>query len=501
VTDDTLAREREAESHPQPAALVLFDGLASRLPKHARSLLALAASYHAAARDAGGERADRAGRDLALAAPIAGLSADEQAIVASAVAFQREKLRPNREPAFLRLGEKDQRTALRLAAILRVAGALERYSPDLQLIHDQADAYTLLVGSGRAAEAIADADTWAQLWREEIGPLAVRAAAPGEIAADRHLATNGAAGDEWLPAPLDQPIGGEPIAEAARRQLRRFFDKLLAREDAVIKDEDAEDVHQMRVATRRLRASLQVVEGVYHHELIRRYRRGLRRIAESLGAVRDGDVFLEHLTAYRESLPAANRAGLDPLIEAVAAERARAREQLLADLDAKRYQKFKRDFAAFLTTPGAGTLDSPEPGIVERVRDFAGSAIWRRYELWRAYEVALPSATHETLHQARIAGKRFRYTLEFFAEALGQHVDQALAPLIALQEDLGALQDGVTARAHIAALGLADDTGAQDYLRAREQERDTLLAKLSGLWEKVASAAFRRRLFEMIVKL
>src|SRR5215212_5482664 len=49
-----------------------------------------------------------------------------------------------------------------------------------------------------------------------------------------------------------------------------------------------EDVHQMRVATRRLRASLQVVEGVYDPKLIRRYRRGLRQIAESLGAVRDG---------------------------------------------------------------------------------------------------------------------------------------------------------------------------------------------------------------------
>jgi CHAD domain-containing protein len=59
----------------------------------------------------------------------------------------------------------------------------------------------------------------------------------------------------------------------------------------------------MRVATRRLRASLQVVEGVYEHALIRRYRRGLRRLAQSLGAVRDGDVFLQHVIAYRDALP------------------------------------------------------------------------------------------------------------------------------------------------------------------------------------------------------
>ncbi|HJZ49344.1 MAG TPA: CHAD domain-containing protein [Roseiflexaceae bacterium] len=501
MTQTLLVPERELPPRATAAALTLLDGVATQLPKQARRLLELAATYYSAGRQSGDERAERAGRDMALAAPIEGLSADEQAIVASAVAFQREKPRPNREPAFLRLGEKDQQTALRLAAILRLAGAIEAHSLDLRLLREENETVTLIVGGARAAEATAVLEAQAQLWRESIGPLAVRAAEPGEIDATGLTATNGSTADDRLPAQLGQSIGGEPIAEAARRQLRRFFDKLLSREEAVIKDEDIEDVHQMRVATRRLRASLQVVEGVYDHELIWRYRRGLRQIARSLGAVRDGDVFLEHLTTYRESLPEAERARLDPLIEAVRAERTRAREQLLADLQAKRYQKFKRDFAEFLTTPGAGALASPEPGIVERVRDFAGSAIWRRYELWRAYEVALPSATGETLHQTRIAGKRFRYTLEFFAEALGRNVDQALAPLIALQENLGALQDDVTARAHIAALGLADDPGAQVYLAAREQERAALLAELPRLWEKVASATYRRRLFEMIVKM
>jgi hypothetical protein len=59
----------------------------------------------------------------------------------------------------------------------------------------------------------------------------------------------------------------------------------------------------------------------------------------------------------------------------------------------------------------------------------------------------------------------------------------------------------VTTRAHIAALGLADDPGAQAYLTARAAERDIDLAKLPRLWEKVASATYRRRLFELIVKL
>ena len=88
-----------------------------------------------------------------------------------------------------------------------------------------------------------------------------------EIQSQRHeLAAEGSA---------DQPqvaLGRAPLAETARQSLQRIFDKLLACEEAVLAGEEATSVHQMRVATRRLRASLQVLEGVYDHKLIRRHR-------------------------------------------------------------------------------------------------------------------------------------------------------------------------------------------------------------------------------------
>src|SRR4051794_36576503 len=114
--------DQERGTHSQALALALFDGAAAvhQLPARSRRLLALAAACYDAARQFDTDRADRTGRDLALAAPIAGMSAEDQAIVASVVALQRDKLRPNREPAFLWLGEKHQHTTLALAAILRV---------------------------------------------------------------------------------------------------------------------------------------------------------------------------------------------------------------------------------------------------------------------------------------------------------------------------------------------------------------------------------------------
>lgn len=503
-----MAQTTSARGRHIPAlALTLFDQAAEAhgLPPRARLLLQLAAGCYAAAAQAGAERPDRVGRDLALAAPLGGTDSDDQAVVAGAVALQRSKVRPQREPALIHLDPKDQRLALRLAALLRLAEAIDTEAGGAPLVQVQGGATTVVLGGERAPEIAIGADERADLWRAAIGPLDVRIGTPDDAPAPA-LADAGDA----QPAPelvaraaaVAQNIsGGEPVSEGARRALRRFFDKLLAREDAVRKGEDPEDVHQMRVATRRLRAALQVLEGVYDSEMIRRYRRGLRRIAEPLGRVRDQDVFLAHVLAHREALPAEERAALDPLVAAIAAAREQARAALLAELGSRRYLRFQRRFAAFLTTPEVGALAPADHSPPPRVRDYAGSAIWRRYEQWRAYEVALADPSDELLHQARIAGKRLRYTLEFFADALGPSAEQALAPLGALQESLGHLQDGVVARAHVEALEMSGDPGAQAYLAAGDAERAQHLAEFPRLWEKVASATYRRRLSEMIVKL
>jgi hypothetical protein len=192
----------------------------------------------------------------------------------------------------VRLRAKDRRLALRLAAILRLAAGLGDANGAL-VVRSNDDSISLILGGADVAAASSRADQW----RESIGRLLVRAAAPGELDNQKgyFVPENGnGAGVVDPTIGLGRPVGAEPVAEATRQILRRFFDKLLAREETVVKGEDSEDVHQMRVATRRLRASLQVAEGVYDPDLIRRYRRGLRRIAQSLGAVRDCDVFLEH---------------------------------------------------------------------------------------------------------------------------------------------------------------------------------------------------------------
>jgi CHAD domain-containing protein len=491
-------------------ALTLFDGTAELHHQHSasRRLLHIATGYYTAGRAIDAERPDRAARDLVLARPLADVTPDAQAISACVVALQRNKLRPQREPAFLRLEAKDQKIALRLAAILHVAAWLERHTTaELRAVHIHGDETTLVLDE--PAGSMDQADLSDELWHETFGKISLQIDEQRSDRLTRPLDRSSEDGAEALAVIVLPNVsrdrlalldGGDSIAEGARWVLRRFFDKLLAREDGVRKGDDDEDVHQMRVATRRLRASLQVVEPIYERKLVRRYRRGLGRIAESLGAVRDCDVFLMHVAGYCDTLPSDQRDGMQPLLDALTARHAKAREQLLADLERRGYRKFKHAFATFLTAPGVGLAAQPEHDAL-RVRDFAGSAIWRRYEQWRAYEVALAQPSDETLHQARIAGKRLRYTLEFFADALGPNVEQVLAPLTALQENLGSLQDSVVARQRIHAFGLDEHAAIQSYLHTRDTEHAAHMAELPQRWEQVASAAYRQQLFELIVNL
>lgn len=476
-----------------PVALALFDRTdeAHEMPRAARRLLHLAAAAYDSARVAGAENPARTARDALLAAPIDGLARAEQAVAAGAVALLAGGMR--REPALLALGKGERRRAVQLGGLLRVAEALAAAGGSAAVA--VADGATqLAVGGEEAARAV---DERGKLWRRAIGGLAVRAAAPEDAAQPEAL--DGAPEEGWA-APQIAPAGlrgGEGAAEGARRVLRRFFERMLGRERAVRSGEDVEDVHQMRVATRRLRASLQVAEGLIDVKVTRRYRRRLRRTAAALGAVRDKDVFLAGVLAHRDTLPEDERGLLDRLLDAVRAERAQAREQLEEALASGRHRRFKRAFAAFLTTPGAGATPAGPAGP-PRVRDVAGSAIWRRFEELRAFEVALPDAPDATLHAARIVGKRLRYTLELFADALGPGADDALAPLVALQEALGALQDTVVAREHVRALGLEEDRGAQGYLAALDAAWARHAEALPQVWEQATGVTYRRRLLELI---
>ena len=519
MTPDELLAQHNGDTaharHVADLALAIFDGSAALhdgKPK-ARRLLETGAILHNVALDHDERKHHTLGRDIVLGAALDGTSDDERAMIACLVAFHRKKVRAETEPAFVRLDAHDQTRTLQLAAMLRVADGLD-YSQTQTTRIDHvgvAHGHLHLQLSGahalaNAARAEAKSDLWRQVFDGEL-LWEVSASADGEA-------------DPVPPAPvtLSAPDNAEAdegprklrpddtLADATRKVLRRHFGKLLSYEAKIRAGDDVEDVHQMRVATRRLRAALQVLGPAVAPKRAQAFRRRLRSVAAALGDVRDRDVFLEHVHDYSVSLDEGRRTGLAPLIEGLEHDQRAARRRLLKRLDGRRYARFKQECAHFLTASDAS--DAPAPVPTPRVRYAAGSAILQRYEHLRAYETVVPAHGEHIdpekmalLHQMRIAGKHLRYTLELFADALGAGADTALKPLMALQEHLGALQDTEVALAYIGSL-LPDapaEVGA--YVDARHAATDSLLGELPALWERVVGEKYRQALVKMLVKL
>jgi len=294
----------------------------------------------------------------------------------------------------------------------------------------------------------------------------------------------------------------DPMPDAACKILRFNFDRLLKWEAAVRSDSDIEALHDMRVATRRMRAAWRVFDDSFRASRTRKIRRRLEKVADRLGAVRDLDVLIDGLETYRLGLDADVKPGLDPLLSSWRRERKSARTRLLDELDSPGYASFAQDMEEFLSGGAAAASVVATPSQPHRVKDCAPSLLWAAYEAVRAYELVLPWASVETVHDLRIASKWLRYGLEFFGETLGPDGPRLLQRVVALQDHLGCLHDAdvaaklardiLVARAGELTGPEAEAIGA--YMHANERELARRRRTLGPIWRAVNGATFRRAL-------
>ncbi|MDM8532930.1 CHAD domain-containing protein [Anaerolineales bacterium HSG25] len=244
-------------------------------------------------------------------------------------------------------------------------------------------------------------------------------------------------------------IGLDPtdtLAEGGRKILKFHFKRMLDNEAGTRLGEDTESLHDMRVATRRMRAAFELFGDSYIKANVKPLQKGLKATAQMLGAVRDLDVFMEKLTAYQQTLDEAEQGELLPLIEYCQQRREQARAEMLAYLEHKSYAKFKKAFKKFVNTPGKGAkavlTNQPVP---YQLRHVVSSLIYQRYEAVRAYDPLLHTPSIERLHELRISFKGFRYGLEYFRELLGNDGESVIKQLKLIQDHLGDLNDASVA--------------------------------------------------------
>jgi len=303
----------------------------------------------------------------------------------------------------------------------------------------------------------------------------------------------------------------EPMAEAGRKILRFHFKRMLANEAGTRKGDDIEALHHMRVATRRQRGAFRIVRPYFKRKAVQAFRDELRTLAELLGGVRDLDVLIEAAVGYQASLKHDAGAALDPLLDEWRAQRDGARAKLLGHLDGEDYREFTTRYDEFLSSDGAGVKatsdDSPHPHLVRHVLP---TEIWDHYGKLRAYETVLEWASIETVHALRIEGKRLRYLLEFFAEALGADLSDTIEALVALQDHIGELHDvdvtiGLLRDFLMRASQASTDPAAIEivgrYLKLQEARLRTLRRTLGRPWKPVAGKRLRATLARAVAKL
>ena len=218
----------------------------------------------------------------------------------------------------------------------------------------------------------------------------------------------------------------------------------ISRYEPLVRRDEPDAVHQMRVATRRARSALQAFGSIIERDATRPLCAELKWLAAALGQARDTEVLLARLTAELAAIsPALVTGPVQARITAhFTAELAQARQTALAALDGQRYLRLLEDLDALLADP-------PLTPLAEREADKALPEPVRRAarRLQRAL-AAVPGAEDRdaAIHEARKAAKRARYAAEAAVPALGNTARRQAAQAKDLQQLLGDHHDSVVAR-------------------------------------------------------
>src|SRR5215217_7073265 len=247
------------------------------------------------------------------------------------------------------------------------------------------------------------------------------------------------------------------LGEVAFAVLRTQFAEMQNHEPGTRLGEDPEELHDMRVPTRRMRAAMKVFEEALP-ERVGWLREELRWVAHALGDVRDLDVQIERFQAWKEEANEEVSGFLDRILSITHKRRAEARKNMLEALDSSRYERLESSFAEMLRRGPAAALELAQTDghdqVWEPVTAAAPALISGRYRKWRKAAKRLDeTSSPEAFHDVRKKGKRLRYTLEFLSEVYGKPVHNLVKPLKALQDYLGDHQDAVVAAGYLRELG------------------------------------------------
>jgi len=126
---------------------------------------------------------------------------------------------------------------------------------------------------------------------------------------------------------------GMPFAEAAAATVAVRAEELFEHSEGVLDTSDIERVHDMRVASRRLRAVLEIYAPCFPSDQFKPVLREVKDLADALGARRDPDVLLDQLAKLETALPKADAPGIEAFAAPIHEEQAQGNVTLAEALD------------------------------------------------------------------------------------------------------------------------------------------------------------------------
>jgi len=286
---------------------------------------------------------------------------------------------------------------------------------------------------------------------------------------------------------------GPSARQLALSELRQHLTDWISHEPGARRGRDAEELHQLRVAVRRIDATL----GVFKHQIpvpLSHARKTAKGVLRGLGAARDFDVQLAELRHYCAELPAEERAAAAPLKARLEEGRLRARTRMLGMLDSEATRHWletlnlaSADFAA------TAAPDAPQATAVmpQRVRA-------RFRKLKKAVGRLDAESPLADFHAVRRRAKQLRYAIECGSSLFGKPAEEMLKALRRLQNELGAHQDADMSKSRLAELAAsgADLPPATLFLMGRIAEHQVAETRqahktLERVWGKVSGRRWK----------
>jgi CHAD domain-containing protein len=281
------------------------------------------------------------------------------------------------------------------------------------------------------------------------------------------------------PSP-DAPTANASMEEHVRYSLSQQLQSLKQCDPGVRLGGEPEDVHQIRVAARRMRTILRAVRKVVRDEWVEPLLSGLKWLSEIFARARDLDVQMSYFRREAEQLKVRDRRPLERFLSHLQSEREKTQQTLMDEMKSARYLGFISKLREAAEAPLIVNSKHTLPDVAAR----------QFRKLRKTVRRLKRSPSNADLHSVRIKTKRARYAAELAEVCDGKAVTRFIKIAKQFQDLLGTHQDAVMAERYVQGL-LKYQTGQRAAFTAgllvarANQRREEVRKEFWSEWQRL----------------